>query len=76
LLKKELLSLALYLQEQIQDEDIMKIVFFERDIENRELINIVANLGMVQLFSSSLMSKIVIDIWEGPYSINETCLKF
>jgi len=75
-LTKELEDLALEIQSKIEDEEVMKLVFFERDIENRELITIVANVGLIQMFSNSLMSKIVIDIWEGPYAVKYDYLRF
>jgi len=45
----------------------MKEIFFEKDLEDRELIKIVSDLNLIEFFDHKIMEKLITALWEGPY---------
>jgi hypothetical protein len=44
----------------IDDEIEMKEIFFEKDLEDRELIKIVSDLHLIQFFENKIMEKLIV----------------
>jgi len=64
---KDLYNVGLSIQGQIDDEVEMTQIFFEKDLEDREVIKIVSDLNLIKFYDHKIMEKIIISLWEGPY---------
>ena len=73
-IRAELLQLVQHIQSQIDSEDMIRQIFYDRDILNREIIYIVGNNNLIELLENKNMQAIIDDIWMGPYELESNLI--
>ena len=65
----DLISFVQKMQAQVENENQLRQIFYDKDIANREVINIIGSNNLISLLENKNMQVIISDIWSGPYPL-------
>ena len=68
-IKEQMLDICCRLQDEIEDENILRDVYNDKDISNRPLLSIISSQQYLSLCKNKNFEKVVYDLWGGPFYI-------
>ena len=73
-IKLEMISVVKHVQDQIDNENTMRQIFYDKEIQNREVIFIIGSRDLIEIEENKNMQSIINDIWIGPFILESNLI--